>query len=246
MDNLKNISLKQYLEVNGVNFSESANTIKKSNIDEELIIKQFNLINKLHELLDNYKGYDVKNIDNKTGKLVEKHKMEIRLGKRYIKSIDRSEIPDDFNYMLLSYLERSEKCILTASKNYVDLIKRSMKNREICLHDCYFDNLYENKKIVVRDIRCICFDMLEVDGINFMLKIKESKSKLNLEKLIHEYVGIENLNDCSEEFMRAIVSYPSEVMKWFRRYIKEGEKFPKEYYAKKIEKAAKKDGKSII
>jgi len=246
VDNLKNISLKQYLEVNGVNFSESDNAIKKINIDEELIIKQFNLINKLHELFNNYKGYDVKNIDNKTGKLVEKYKMEIRLGKRYIKSIGIDNSSDDFNNMILSCLERSEKCVFQASKNYVELIRRSMKNREICLHDCYFDNLYENKKIVVKNIKSICFDMVEIDGINFILKIKESKSKLDLDKLIHEYVRIENLNSCSEEFMRAIVSYPSQAMKWVRRFIKEGEKFPKEYYVKKIEKAAKKDGKSII
>lgn len=246
MNNLKNISLKQYLEANGVNFSSNNLIVKKSDIDEELIIKQFYLINRVHKLLNDYNGYAIKNIDNKTGKLVEKYKMEIRLGKRYIKNIEENNSSDDFKSMILSYLERSEKCILKASNNYVGLIKRSMKNREICLHDCYFDNLYENKKIVIRDISSICFDMFEVDGINFILKIKESKNKLNLEKLIHEYVCIEKLDNYSEEFIKAIISYPSEVMKWFRRYIKDEEKFPKEYYVKKIEKAAKRDGKSII
>lgn len=246
MNNLKNISLKQYLEVNGANFSRSNHIVKKSDIDEEMVIKQFYLINRLHKLFNNYDGYDVKNIDNKTGKLVEKYKLEIRIGKRYIKNIEENNCSDDFESTFLSYLERSEKCILKASRNYVDLIKRSMKNREICLHNCYFDNLYENKKIVIGDINSICFDMVEVDGINFILEIKESKNKLNLEKLIHEYVRIEKLDNHSEEFIKAIVSYPSEVMKWIRRYIKDGEKFPKEYYVKKIEKAAKKDGESII
>lgn len=246
MNGLKNVSLKQYLEINGVSFSRGNHIVKKSDICEEAVVKQFYLINRLHKLLNNYDGYDVKNIDNKTGKLVEKYKMEIRLGKRYIKNIEENNCLDDFDDMLLSYLERSEKCILQASKNYVDLIKRSMKNREICIHNCYFDNLYENKKISIRDISCISFDMLEVDCINFILEIKESKNKLDLEKLIHEYICIEKLDNYSEEFIKAILSYPSEVMKWFRRYIKDEEKFPKEYYVKKIEKAAKKDGKSII
>lgn len=246
MNKLKNMSLKQYLEVNDINFSTNNHVVKKSDINEEEVIKQFYLINRLHKLLNNYNGYDVKNIDNKTGRLVEKYKMEIRLGKRYIKNIKENNLSDDFESILLSCLERGEKCILKASKNYVELIKRSMKNREICLHNCYFDNLYENKKIVIGDITSICFDMFEVDGINFIIEIKESKNKLDLEKLIHEYVCIEKLDGYSEEFIKAIVSYPSEVMKWFRRYIKDEEKFPKEYYVKRIEKAAKKDGKSII
>lgn len=246
MNNLKNISLKQYLEVNGVNFSRTNYIVKKSDINEELIIEQLHLINRVHKLLNDYNGYDVKNIDNKTGKLVEKYKMEIRLGKRYIKNIEENKCLDEFGNMLLDYLERSEKCILMASKNYVELIRRSMKNREMCIHDCYFDNLYDNKEIVIRDINSICFDMLEVDCINLILKIKETKNKINLEKLIYEYVCVEKLDDYSEKFIKAIASYPSEVMKWFKRYIKDGDKFPKEYYLKKIEKAAKKDGKSII
>lgn len=246
MDNLKNISLEKHFEINGIKSFKSAHTLKKDDITEELIIKQFHAINKFHKILSEYNGYDVKSIDNKTGKLVERYKMEIRLVKRYIKNIKEDNASDNFNDMLLSYLERSEKCIFKASNNYIDLIKRSMKNREICLEDCYFDNVYEDKHLFIKNASCICFDMIEIDGINFIDKIKTVKGEFDLEKLIHEYVCIEKLDNCSEEFMKALVSYPSEVMKWFKRYIKEGEKFPKEYYLRKVERAAKKDGKSII
>lgn len=246
MNNLKNISLKQYIEISGINFSESTHTVKKGEITEELIIEQFHVINKFHKILRDYRGYDIKNIDNKTGRLVEKYKMEIRLGKRYIRSTKGNNISDDFNDMLLKYIERSEECVLQASRNYVDLIKRSMKSGEICLEDCYFDNVYENEHLFIRDASSICFDMIEIDGINLIDRIKVIKDEFDWEKLIHEYACIEKLNACSEEFMKALISYPSEVMKWFRRYVKDEEKFPKDYYLKKIKKAAKKDGKSII
>lgn len=246
MNNLKNISLEQHLKISGVKLYKGVHIVKKDDITEELIIKQFHAINKVHKILNEYNGYDVKNIDNKTGKLIEKYKMEIRLVKRYIKNIKKDNVSDNFNDMILSYLERSEKCILAASKSYVDLIRRSMKNREICFHDCYFDNIYEDKHLFIKDARCICFDMIETDGINFITKIKNMKGEFDLKKLTHEYVCIEKLDNCSEEFINALVSYPSEAMKWIKRYIKEGDKFPKEYYVKKVKRAAKKDGKSII
>lgn len=246
MDNLKNISLKQYIESLGINFYENAHRLKKENITEELVVQQLHVINKFHKILKEYDGYDVKKIDNKTGRLVEKYKMEIRSGKRYIKNIEKGNISDDFKDMFLDYIARSEKCILHASKNYVSLIKRSMKAREICVGECYFDNIYENEGLFIKDLNSVCFDMVEIDGINFIGKIKKIKNGFDLEKLIHEYVYIEKLDSSSEEFIKAIISYPSEVMKCFRRYIKEEEKFSEDYFIKKIEKAAKKDGKSII
>lgn len=246
MDNLKNISLRQYIEINGINFFQDTHTIKKSQLTEACIIEQFHIINQFHNILKEYRGYDVKNIDNKTGRLVEKYKMEVRLAKRYAKSLRENNSSDDFNDILLKYIQRSENCIIEASRNYVDLIKRSMKNEEVCLGDCYFDNIYVNGQLFIKDIDHICFDMLEIDAIDFIDKIREEKEDLNWEKLIHEYVCIEKLDSCSEGFIKALVSYPSEVMKWFKRYIKEGEKFSKEYYVRKIERAAKKDGKSII
>lgn len=246
MNNLKTISLRQYIEINGINFFKDTHTIERKQITEECIIDQFYIINQFHNILKEYRGYDIKNIDNKTGRLVEKYKMEIRLAKRYIKSSRENNTSDDFNDLLLKYIKRSENCIIEASRNYVELIKRSMKDEEMCLGNCYFDNIYKNGKLFIKDIDHICFDMLEIDAINFIDKIRMEKVNLNWEKLIHEYICIEKLDSCSEDFIKALVSYPSEVMKWFKRYIKEGEKFPKEYYMKKIERAAKKDGKSII
>lgn len=249
MEYSKNILFEKYLQMQGIHLGEDIASLKKKSISEELVKKQFQSISKFHYIAKNYHGHDLKNIDNKIGKLIERYKIEIRILKRNISELEKvnefnkegRSISDSFYKML----KISENCISKAMEaDYLELIKRSMKNNEICLGNTYFNNISENEVLNIKSLNGICFNMVEFDGIYILNKIKDSGINFNWSSLIHEYALAEKLNQNSEEFIMALIFYPSEYMKWIRRYVKNSGEFSNDYYAMKLSKAINKYGEN--
>lgn len=242
---LKNISFENYLQREGICIGAEIEKYKKKSISEETVRKQFRCISRFHTIAKNYNGHDLKSFDNKTGRLVEKYKIEIRILKRHLLELEKVKEFNDIDKRIIqsfsTMLRISETCISKAlDSGYFELIRRSMKNNEICLGNSYFNNVSGNEVINIKSLNNICFNMIEFDGIYILSKLKNGGTCLNWNLLIHEYVIEEKLNKSSEDFMEAIISYPVEYMKWIRRYVKNNGEFSNEYYANKLLKALNK------
>lgn len=175
------------------------------------------------------------NLKNNLGKNVEGYKVEVR---RLKKNNPSEQMKDCIN--------RAELCLkFIPYSKYLELIKRSMKKKEICLGNAMkinsgkiqFDKLDLNK---------CCYDMIEFDGINYLCYLRKKGIDLNWRKMIKKYCELEGLNSYSEKFIRAMVSYPKYSVKFFNQLMKDEKKFDEIQYEKDLKKARKKDNESLI
>lgn len=220
---------------------------KISNTPEE----QLGLISEFHKKTMGYSGYLGKRLNNATGKKIEDFKVYLKKIKRDLTKIEETGIRNNFEKLILEqseeFINRAEYCITTIFKaNYYDLIGRSMKRTEICLGNTYHDNLRKTEVIEIADIKHCAYNMVECDGAYYLSKLKRSGFSLNWEELIHEYCILEGLDGSSELFIKAMISYPYEVMKCYNRYRYRKKEWSDEEYESRLLKAFEKDGASII
>lgn len=210
-------------------------------INEENIIKQMKLINDFHKRVMGYDNIIGKKIEDKRGRVVEQYKIYTKKFKREMDFVRNKEDINSFEKMFLQYgeeyLNRAKKCINDIyNNNYLNLLRRSMDRMEICLYDCYFTNLRDKNGIKIVDVSKCSYDMVEIDAVKFLNKIKKKKSKLNLKKCINEFCKVENLNSNSKGFIEALTCYPYEFIKCYMKYKKNKYKIDEFKYKSKLEK----------
>lgn len=176
------------------------------------------------------------NIKNNLGKTIEDYKVEVRR----LKKINPSD-------QVKNCINRAELCLkFTKDNKYLELIKRSMKRKEICIgNEMKIDsnNKIELDKI---DINKCCYDMVEFDVINYLCYLRKKDIDLNWKKMIKKYCELEGLNSYSEKFIMAMVSYPKYTIKFFTKLKKDEKKLTETEYEKALRKAIKKDNESLI
>ncbi|PJI09115.1 MULTISPECIES: spore coat protein [Clostridium] len=251
MDTVRNVSFTDYIQNKGIKLSKSFPSVDKKNISAKKITEQINIIAEFHSVVKNYNGLDAKTIKNKTGKLIGRYKIQVKNLKKYAAIKEKSSSLNTFEkYFLNTYkdvVKRCEQCLEYINDDeYFNIIKRSMKDSEICLGNCYFDNIWKEKSIFIRDYSDISFNMVEIDGISFINKLKCSNCNLNFKDIIDEYIYAEDISSASKNFMMALISYPNEYIKCIERYRRNGSYETEERFAKRLAKAIKKDGESII
>ena len=200
------------------------------------------LISQFHKEAIGYKCPINKDIKNNLGKTIEEYKVVIKKLKKYL---------DNHKELLGAetevFLRRAEDSVSIAeNSNYIELIKRSMNRREICLGNNSPLNIWDANEILAINIEDCCYDLIEMDGIQYLSKLKRKDIGLNFEKLIKVYCENEGLGTDSEKFMLALLSYPREFIKCFERYRLNKREWTKDEFIKNIEKAFKKDGNSLI
>lgn len=251
MNNIKDISFIDYIKNQGIRLCENSPFVDKKNISVEKIIDQIGAAAELHSIARNYDGFDVKTIKNRTGKLIGRYKIQVKNLKKYAVMKEKSDSLNMFEeYFLDTYkdvIKRCEACFnYIDDDEYLEIIKRSMKNNDICLGNCYFDNMWKKGNIFIVDYSDLSFNMVETDGVKFIKKLKANDPKLNVLKIIDEYINAENISEFSRRFMKALISYPDEYMKCIERYKRSGTEELEERFVKRLAKAIKKDGESII
>lgn len=249
--NLKRISFEQYLLQNNIKVADSSNTIILKNVSEEEILGQLGVINTFHKVAIGYTSISNKFIRNKLGKAVEKYKLSLKSLKRDINSFSVSNSTNEFESMLLEnsegYIERAEKCLSAVnSSDYISLLKRSMKRYEICLGNTYFTNLRKNDCIEIKTLRRCSYNMVEIDGVYFINKIKRNGYKTDFQNLVNRFCEIEGLDENSSIFMRALISYPHEYMKCIERYKKNRNNYAIDEFKLCLKRSIEKDGESIL
>lgn len=241
----------EYLKSKGIYVVRQFNRDLKQEITLNRIKEQISIISEFHKRTLGYTGVMNKRLDNNIGRAVERYKIYIRKLKKYLEQIssykNRSNFEEKLNEVGEGYLIRAERCIENLYKsNYIDLILRSMSRVEMCLTDIYFDNLRKAKDIQVINIKNCCYNMVEMDLVYFLNKIKRKGIDINFSELIKGFCIDESLDDNSLQFILSILSYPYQFMKCCSRYRYNTKNWTEDEYLIRLDKSMKEDGKSLI
>jgi hypothetical protein len=200
------------------------------------------LISQFHKEAMGYNYSINKDIKNNLGKIIEEYKVEIKKTQKYLQKHKELLGPE-----IESFLKRAENSInIAENSNYIDLLKRSMARREICIGNNIPLNIEDLNEILVISIEDCSYDLIEMDGIGYLSKLKRKDVEGKLEELTKVYCEYEGLGIDSEKFMLALLSYPREFFKCFEKYRLNKKLWTEDEFIKNIEKALKKDGNSLI
>lgn len=219
-------------------------------INEEHIINQLHLISEFHSKAMGYDNYIGHKLEDKRGRTVEEYKIYTKKVKREFEVIKEKTELNSFEKLFIKYaegyLDKAQNCIDTIYESgYLELIRRSMNRVEVCLSDTYFTNLRKNDQIEILNLQGCCYDMIELDAVYFLMKIKKKFNMLNLRELINKFCELENLNWKSQKFIEALLLYPYEFMKCFMKYKKNNGYLKEEKYRLRLEKIIVGDKKFI-
>lgn len=222
-----------------------------SKINEEHIIDQLSLISEFHSKAMGYDNYIGHKLEDKRGRTVEECKIYTKKVRREFEFIKKKTKLNSFEKLFIQYaegyLDKAQNCIDKIYENdYLELIRRSMNRVEVCLGDTYFTNLSKREQIEIVNLQECCYDMIELDAVCFLAKIKKKHNILNLRKLINKFCELENLNWKSEKFIEALLSYPHEFMKCCMKYKKNNGYIKEEKYRIRLEKIIIDDKKFVL
>lgn len=231
----------------------TTNEIKvNEEINDKTVIKQLTVISDFSRIASNYKGFESKNFQNKTGTHIEEMKVLLKRYKRYIELLkQRKELSITEEFILNDndeILQRGERAVDNIKfEDYLNILKRSMDCSEICIGNSYFDNITRAQgEIYIVSLKNISFNFIEMDAFEFLKKIKRRNININFEDVIEEFCDYNGLNYFSEKLIKCLLSFPYEYFKWCNNYRVNSKKFSEEEYLKKITKAKAKDIKSLI
>ena len=198
-----------------------------------------------------YTGRMNKRLDNNIGKTVEQYKVFIKRLNRDLEKLKEKEPDNEFEKLLQEkgelYLLRAKDCIDNIYINdYMNLIVRSMKRMEMCLGNTYFNNLRKNKEIEVKSVDNCCYNMVEMDLVYLLNKIKRKGINVDVNSIIMEFCELESLESYSASFVQSIISYPYEFIKCCNRYREKSKDWTEDEYVLKLQRAMILDGNSLI
>jgi hypothetical protein len=211
------------------------------NISDEMVIEQIDIIVEFQNRVRGYNGYMNNRINNNTGKLIEKYKIDLKKVKKAVTSLKTSGGKNQIENLILSNsdynIKKAEESIINIQRlNYTGLLMRSMKNEEVCLGKTYFDNLRKNEAIEIIDADKCCYDMIETDIIYLFEKLLRKNIDLNYSELIRYFCDKANLEQDSYEFIKSSLEYPEYYFKYCLRY--SSNKFQEKNIVKKLKKSS--------
>lgn len=171
-----------------------------------------NTINELHHIFlkeDNKIRFKFR---NDIWKMVQTFKLWNRRSKRI-------NINNKFFSLAMEASKKSLNSI--ESIDYISLIKRAMEREEVCTGRIYYEVKEGDKKVFITNLDNIKFNMREDDYYTYFKKIKGIyKNELN--DLIKETVEKEELDFKSYVYIKALIEYPYNSMKYLQDiYVKD-------------------------
>lgn len=229
-------------------FSKNIEDKKAINIDKqlELIVFTQNLLMKQKETI-------IPRIDSSIGKDIENFKVQIKRNTRAINLLKENRNKCELDFFIA---EEGAKIIKRANDTlealdnelYLRLIKRSMKNYEICLGKVDEGNLKIDDcgVIKIRTIKYISYNLVESDCYSYIKRLKKREWKENINDLIKKFIHLSALSYDSENYIRILSSYPLEQMKVLSKYRVEGIMKSDEEWIRELNLANKKDGNELL
>lgn len=198
--------LKEFLNINGIEVIEKGKNGDFHNPAEKHVE---NLIKFHRRVMESDNYFDLA-IKNNSGKDVMNYNIWL---KRALLLREELNIKSDF---FDEILDRAKKSIeILKGSNYISLMERATKRKEIILGNCSVKNIYfRDNKLYIYDINKIEFNMVENDCIKYILKEKRKKKYINIERIISLFLEGEGLSEDSFNYIYGIVNYPKESMKY--------------------------------
>ena len=126
--------------------------------------------------------------------------------------------------------------------NIMKLIRRSMSRKEIILgYFAPYNVTKENSSIMVSTLNRCSYDLIEIDYVKMLLKLKKYRRDLLTEELIKTCVESEKLNEDSYNFIKTMVEFPYDFIRNFNRYRENRKLWTLDEYYRRIQKAVKDD-----
>jgi hypothetical protein len=243
-------SLKEFLAQESIQVCER-NKLNKEKLIESDIKKQLKFISEVQSRLMGKKDVYYLRLHSEIGKNIEDYKVKNKRFERYLDMLGRKNNKSVLDLLIGStgeeVLKRAEQCIETIYNcGYLDIIRRSMSNNEICIGKCMEYNLWYDNGYKICDISKICFNLVECDCISYLSRIKKREEQLPLEELIRCFTTFAGLGKNSEEFIKAMLSYPYEYMRIFEKMRGLKNNLNEEELRDKFYLALKRDGKSLM
>ena len=245
------MNIIEYLNEN--NISVGTEYFKNQNILNEKIdvYSQIQLIGEIQQIFINRKPNILPPIGSTIGKDFEGFKVKIKKLKRYLdefKMMDRS----DFNYYLIDILEdtinRAEATVNAIDNyKYIELIKRSMRNNEICLGKVDEGNLKRNSNFIcVRTTKYLSCNLIEHDCYSYIRRLKKREDKFNIREIITFFTNMQGLDEYSKEYIYILSNYPIETTRTFIKFRNENDRLNNEEWLNSFQSAISIDGNELL
>lgn len=245
---LEFISFEQYLVRNDVIIDENKEREFKKLSDYSMddVREYLDLLKEFHDKSKGYDIYFINKLENNIGKIFETYSIYVKRLSRNIRNIKENSPKDEFEKYLLENAEflisNGSKCIKSIGREeYLNIIRRSMKNIEICIGSEGYYNLFKGEKIGLVNSKKCNYDLLEVDCIKFINRLKKGQKGIDFKDIIEHFCTIESLGKDSMNFIVNMTMFPYESMRYIDKYRKTFKKDDPKVYVKGLEKAIEKD-----
>lgn len=246
----RGLNVKEFLAQESIQVCER-NVFNKEMWIESEIKKQLKIISEIHSRLMGKTDIYYLRLHSEIGKNIEDYKVKNKRLERYLDMLINTSDKSDLELFIEStgkeVLKRAERCIEAIyNYGYVDIIRRSMNNNEICIGKCMETNLWYDNGYKIYDISKICFNLVECDCVSYFSRIKKREEQLPWQELIRCFVTFAGLKKNSEEFIKAMLSYPYEYMRTFEKMRGTKNSLNEEELRNKFDLALKRDGASLM
>ncbi|WP_244833718.1 spore coat protein [Clostridium sp. BJN0001] len=236
-------SVKLKLKCAGIEISDNPFQ-KVSDIDEEFIYRQIDLITSFHKKAKSCSFDSIDGLQSVIGKEIERYKMQLKKLERYYNNIYSNPIKNCVDIYLISegmnMLNQGNEAIRYIYNNgYLDIIKRSMNRNEICLVKCDETNLVKDgEKLVIYYLKSICYNLVEEDLLGYIKRLQKRGYKGDIEDLIKYFAFKSHLSFDTIKYLKGMMFYPKEFLKQWERYSDNKSRKTFDETLKKLKKAA--------
>lgn len=206
------------------------------------------MISQIHTILSGYHYNGSFRINSIIGKRVEyikvylkrlKKDLEMRHKKEFLNSMDRFLLSKGKN--IISQGEEVLERIMEI--DYLGLIRRSMRNNEICLGRVDERNLRKDKDIEIGNIKNLSYNLIEEDIYEYLKKIRRRGNGGNEELYIEKYIIEKGLQNSSGEYIKLLLQIPYDSLRQWLRYSQGKRIMAPEDYLENIEETLKYESK---
>lgn len=247
------MDITSYLMSTGVivgkeSFSKISEDRSANNIEKqlELIVHVQNLLMKQRETI-------IPRINSSIGKDIENFKVQIKKNIRLINSLkeekDKSQLENFIVEEGTRVINRARDTIKALDNDlYLTLIKRSMRNYEVCLGRVDEGNLKQddNRVVKIRTVKYISYNLVESDCYNYIKRLKRREYQGDINNIIRLFVNLSSLSKESEQYIRILANYPIEQMRVLSRYREEKGNLLDKEWMEELSLAYKKDGNELL
>ncbi len=193
-------------------------------INDEHIEQQIVLIENLHKIFLEYKGYGATRINSIVGKRIENIKVIIKRLKKDLQKRQQLLYLNDMDSFILEngegILARGEEGLSYLKDiDYIGIIKRSMKKNEITLGRTDERNLIVTSNLEIGSLKNVSYNLVEEDIYDYLRRVRIKRHNIDLEKYINKYIDSAYLSKDSKYYIELLLMIPYEALRIWNRYI---------------------------